>query len=120
MSSLKTLKKRAKIRDGEQCQICGDIPPISYGRLEVHHIAHLCKGGADELENLVTLCDLCHAVAHDHMGPAWVGLSKFPAGEQVQRNLTIRQAREEFEFFLGLPIEERHCIQAELWSQQVK
>lgn len=83
MVSLKTQKKRARIRDKEQCQICGEVLPVPYGRLEVHHIVPRSKGGSDELENLVTLCDLCHAVVTPHMGPAWVGLSKFPPEEVV-------------------------------------
>ena len=116
MVSLRTLKKRVKARDGNQCQTCGDIF-LLYGRLEVHHIVPRCQGGPDELENLVTLCDLCHAVLHDHMGPAWVGLSKFPAEEQEQNNLTLEQVREEFDIFLRLPIKERHRTQKEIWPQ---
>ena len=86
MACQRTQKKRARIMDKQQCQICGDILPVAYGRLEVHHIVHRCKRGSDELENLVTLCDLCHAVTHDHMGPAWVGLSKFPTEKREHSN----------------------------------
>jgi hypothetical protein len=117
MASLRTQKKWARIRDKHQCQICGEVLPVPYGRLEVHHIVHRCKGGTDDLENLVTLCDLCHAVIHPHMGPAWVGLSKSPIEKQAQNRLVLKHAQEEFENYLRLPIEERGCIQKELWAQ---
>ena len=117
MACLKTQKKRVRYRNKHQCQICGEFLPVHYGRLEVHHIDYRCKGGSDELENLVTLCDLCHAVIHDHMGPAWVGLDKFPIEKRDQNKLILDQAREEFECYLRLPIEQRHNIQKELWAQ---
>jgi hypothetical protein len=117
MASLRTQKKHARIRDRQQCQICGDVLPVQYGRLEVHHINYRCKGGTDKLENLVTLCDLCHAVIHEHMGPAWVGLSKFPKEKQEQVKQVLNHAQEEFESYLHLPIEHRCRIQKKLWAQ---
>src|SRR4030067_1525687 len=117
MACLKTQKKWVRHRNKQQCQICGDALPVHYGRLEVHHIDYRCKGGSDELENLVTLCDLCHAVIHDHMGPAWVGLSKVPTEKREQSKQILKQAQEEFESYLLLQIEERRRIQNELWSQ---
>ncbi len=117
MACLRTQKKRARKRDNEQCQICGDVLPIKYGRLEVHHIDYRCKGGSDQLENLVTLCDLCHAVKHEHMGPAWVGLSKSPIEKRNENKIILDQAREEFESYLRLPIEERRRIQRKLWAE---
>lgn len=117
MASLQTNKKWARIRDSHQCQICGLGLPVPCGRLEVHHIIFSSKEGSDELENLVTLCDLCHAVAHDHMGPASVGTSRFPVEDREQIRLIVDWAREEFEGYLCLPIEERLCIQKELWPQ---
>jgi len=117
MASLKTNKKNARIRDGQQCQICGDTQPVPFGRLEVHHIIHRCQGGSDDLDNLVTLCDFCHAQSHKHMGPAWVGLSNLPPGKRKEAALLLIQAKEEFESYLRLPIEKRNCIQDELWSE---
>ncbi|MFX0202008.1 MAG: HNH endonuclease [Candidatus Hodarchaeota archaeon] len=110
-------KKWARIRDNHRCQICGDVLPVPYGRLEVHHIVHRRKGGTNDLENLTTLCDLCHAVTHDHMGPAWVGLSEFPREKQEQLRPTLNRAKEEFESYLRLPIEQRRRIQIELWAE---
>ena len=117
MACLETHKKWARIRDNQQCQICGDAFPLAFGRLEVHHIIYQCKGGSDELDNLVTLCDLCHAVTHDHMGPAWVGLSKLPIEPQEHYRQVLAQARKEFDSYLRLPSEERLRIQEELWLQ---
>jgi len=117
MACLSTNKKYARDRDNFQCQICGDVIPVSFGRLEVHHIIYRCHGGTDELENLVTLCDLCHAVIHDHMGPAWVGISKLPKEKQEFCYLALRNAKNEFKSFLKLPIWERHRIQDIMWSQ---
>jgi len=117
MAGLRTQKKWTRIRDNQQCQICGDVLPVPYGRLEVHHIVHRCKGGTNESENLVTLCDLCHAVTHDHMGPAWLGLSAFSVEKQQELRPVLNQAKQEFESYLSLPIEERRRIQKELWAE---
>jgi len=117
MVTLRTQKKRIKARDRNQCQVCGEVPPFPHGRLEVHHIVPSAEGGSDKLENLVTLCDLCHAVLHPHMGPAWVGLSKFPPEEHEEKKLILEWARKEFEDFLTAPIEDRHRIQDDIWSQ---
>lgn len=117
MTILRTQKKWARLRDNNQCQLCGEVLPVPFGRLEVHHIIYRCNDSPDELENLVTLCDLCHAVVHDHMGPAWVGLSKVPMKKLEQSKQVLKQAQEEFESYLRLPIEKRLRIQNELWSQ---
>ena len=117
MVTLRTKKKYAKIRDGQQCQICGVALPVPFGRLEVHHIVFLSQGGSDDVENLATLCDLCHAVIHEHMGPTWVGLAKLPYDEWNKSKLFLKQAREEFDGYLQLSPEKRHRIQEELWSE---
>ena len=62
----------------------------------IHFVQPVQIFNSDKLDNLVTLCDLCHAVIHDHMGPAWVGLSKFPIKEQEQNKLILNHAKEEF------------------------
>ncbi len=43
-------------RDGYTCQYCGHT-----SQLEAHHIRARHKGGTDSPENLVTLCEMCHA-----------------------------------------------------------
>ena len=47
-------------RDGGKCRLCG-----SSERLEVHHIKHKAEGGTDDLDNLITLCAVCHAKQHE-------------------------------------------------------
>ena len=46
-------------RDGWRCERCGRP-----GRLEVHHRRPVRQGGADVLDNLVTLCAGCHIAEH--------------------------------------------------------
>jgi len=43
------------------CQYCGK----KHTRLEVHHIVYRSNNGSDDLENLITLCEDCHADIHD-------------------------------------------------------
>jgi hypothetical protein len=47
-------------RDGYQCTQC-DATDVE---LHVHHVVPLSKGGSNESDNLVTLCDYCHREAH--------------------------------------------------------
>jgi 5-methylcytosine-specific restriction endonuclease McrA len=51
-------------RDGMRCQFCGRRE-----HLQVHHIEFRSQGGADDPDNLITLCSDCH---HDlHAGGGW-------------------------------------------------
>lgn len=60
-----TIQRHVLLRDGYQCQTCGDIAPLSYdGALYVHHVVYRSQGGPDDPANAVTLCDLCHGVIH--------------------------------------------------------
>lgn len=52
-------RKAVYRRDGFQCACCGDNR-----RLQIHHITKRSQGGGDEQMNLVTLCSVCHALAH--------------------------------------------------------
>ncbi len=116
MPSWATQRRKARRRDGNQCQICGDTPPSPFCHLQVHHIIARADGGTHDLDNLVTLCDLCHAVCHWHMGPAWCGLSKFPPEEEAKVKAELGWVRQEFHDFLTLPPAERRAIQDELWQ----
>jgi len=53
------LKKDVLRRDEERCVSCG-----STENLAVHHIIPRNQGGANESENLATLCQSCHHRAH--------------------------------------------------------
>lgn len=52
-------RKAVYRRDGFQCAVCGDNR-----RLQIHHIWKRSQGGGDEQMNLITLCSVCHALAH--------------------------------------------------------
>ena len=49
-------------RDGHKCQHCKGKSKCA--QLDVHHIIFRSKGGSDEPENLITLCDDCHTDLH--------------------------------------------------------
>lgn len=54
-------------RDQRTCRCCGRQGTYGIGgekALHRHHIEYRSKGGADTVENLVTLCALCHALEH--------------------------------------------------------
>ena len=46
-------------RDGWRCQSCGTM-----SNLEVHHKEFRSQAGDDSEENLITLCNACHASLH--------------------------------------------------------
>lgn len=54
------LRRAVLERDGHSCKKCG-FHPTADGMLDVHHILEVADGGTDVLENLDTLCGLCHA-----------------------------------------------------------
>ncbi len=54
------IRKAALRRDRYICQDCTDTACS----LEVHHILPLCKGGSNNLYNLLTLCRRCHRLRH--------------------------------------------------------
>ena len=48
-----------KERDCHECQICD-----KRNKITAHHIVPRSKGGADSVENLITLCTPCHTDIH--------------------------------------------------------
>jgi 5-methylcytosine-specific restriction endonuclease McrA len=54
------LRSRVLERDGWNCQGCG-----SATNLQVHHLLHRGRLGADVAENLITLCAECHRRYHN-------------------------------------------------------
>jgi len=58
--------KRQAIKRDKCCQRCGTTR-----NLDVHHKLPRGRRGRDELENLVTLCRMCHDWVHDHPFEAW-------------------------------------------------
>jgi len=57
------LREEVFKRDKYQCQNCG---AAGVG-LNCHHIVPINKGGTNQLSNLITLCEKCHAKVHPHM-----------------------------------------------------
>ena len=53
------LRAAALRRDGGRCQRCGAEA------VEVHHVVPMSAGGADTLDNVLSLCEPCHAREHD-------------------------------------------------------
>jgi HNH endonuclease len=95
-----TQRLKARERDGDRCRLCCDTPDSPYCRLQVHHIHPRAEGRTDDLDNLVTLCDLCHAVCHWHMGPAWCGVSKMPLDQQQGARAFLAEVEKIFQYFL--------------------
>lgn len=58
---LRGQKTKAKKRDNHTCQICGKHKSELDTALEVHHINEQTN---HSLDNLLTLCSLCHANTH--------------------------------------------------------
>ena len=53
-------REHALVRDKYTCQCCGK----RNCRVEAHHIVFRSKGGSNDLENYVTLCEDCHKAVH--------------------------------------------------------
>jgi 5-methylcytosine-specific restriction endonuclease McrA len=53
------LRNQILRRDGWRCQSCG-----SMSNLEVHHRKFRSHSGEDSEENLIVLCNACHAAVH--------------------------------------------------------
>ena len=61
-----TAKRRAIRERGDACEWCGDEGEI----LNLHHKVRLMDGGDHSQENVLLLCDKCHAKAHEN-GTRW-------------------------------------------------
>ncbi len=53
------LRRKTFERDNFTCKKCG-LEDKRAIKIEAHHIAPLCCGGKDEIENMITLCSDCH------------------------------------------------------------
>jgi 5-methylcytosine-specific restriction endonuclease McrA len=63
-TSWRFVREAALIRDKDACQDC----QASGCALDVHHLTPLCKGGDNNLANLVSLCKVCHRIRHKSWG----------------------------------------------------
>jgi hypothetical protein len=74
-----SLRKLVLIRDNYQCQDCGTKdwnkkPSL----LHTHHLTPHAKGGITEIENLITLCFICH----------WIGKHGYTLNPIMQKIAT--------------------------------
>jgi ATP-dependent DNA helicase RecQ len=58
----RAVRQRALERDEFRCVSCRT--PVRSAEADIHHLLPRSMGGDDELSNLVTLCDGCHAAHH--------------------------------------------------------
>lgn len=58
-SAQKQVRDIVLSRDNHKCVECGKT-----NNLNVHHIVYRCNGGSNDSENLITLCNKCHAEKH--------------------------------------------------------
>jgi len=62
------IRRRVLVRDNYTCTSCGwsheQLNASDPRHLEIHHIKHHVKGGANTEENLLTLCTICHDDIH--------------------------------------------------------
>ena len=62
------IRREALRRDGYSCRSCGWSHKLWNSAdprfLELHHVIHHARGGSNELDNLVTYCNVCHDEIH--------------------------------------------------------
>lgn len=66
-------------RDNYACVLCDDNR-----RLQLHHLVKRSQGGSDNPQNIVTLCNVCHALAH---GISLAGVEYFIPQEDIEQAL---------------------------------
>lgn len=62
---LEVLKKIVRDRDRHKCVICGKPEDLSKNKISTHHIDGNREN--DVINNLITVCDKCHADLHKHL-----------------------------------------------------
>lgn len=73
-----TLRKSVLVRDNNTCQACGCGGQEFTEVLDIHHIQEVYLGGSDDIDNLITLCTVCHKLVHQY---AQGGLNIRPEAE---------------------------------------
>ena len=85
----KTLRDKVLERDNYRCRVCGrTLEEISDNRklsLQAHHCSYenLGKCNGEEMEDLITLCNVCHKAIHS----ARSNLRRFTDKEAINKNL---------------------------------
>ncbi len=101
------LSRATKLRDGYRCQVCADRSGDPHIILHAHHVVPRAQGGADDPTNLITLCDLCHAVVTRRWHKPW-----FPNASAIE----MAAMREDYEWLLALPVARRNRVRDSLWQ----
>jgi len=90
-----TIQQIVKERDGFACRLCGDWKGKLYletgavvDDIHAHHIIPKSQGGPDTMENLITLCDLCHGVVTPQWW-IWFGVDKIENGREKMEELRL-------------------------------
>ncbi len=60
-----SIRREVLARDGHRCRTAGCG---SARFLDVHHIVSRADGGANDPDNLITLCAACHRMIHERSG----------------------------------------------------
>jgi hypothetical protein len=62
------VRRSVLVRDAYSCRQCGwnhaKWNPADPRHLELHHVEHHAHGGSNEMENLITVCTICHDQIH--------------------------------------------------------
>lgn len=107
-------KDRRKQIDNYQCQICSDWQGKKYDsgvivEIQTHHIIPKSEGGRNALENLITLCDFCHAVVTSQRWKEYFG------NKGTSQNM--EWIRKEFNEYIESDIEKRARTKRLIWDQ---
>ncbi|WP_296747180.1 RecQ family ATP-dependent DNA helicase [Mesorhizobium sp.] len=65
IDSWREIRLQVLERDNHRCVSCST--PVRSAEADIHHLLPRSMGGTDELSNLITLCDGCHAVHHPNL-----------------------------------------------------
>ena len=105
------IQQKVKIRDRFVCRLCGDWKGKFYPEtgafvedIHAHHIIPKAQGGPDTMENLITLCDLCHGVVTPNWWK-WFGIDKIENGRQKMEELKLK-----FDNYLNAVHKEKEII----------
>jgi hypothetical protein len=110
---MSTRKTRKQI-DYYQCQICGDYHGKIYPskvtvQVQAHHIIPLVEKGPTEINNLITLCDLCHAVVTPQRWKEYFG--------EAGTTQNMEPIMLKFNEYLISDTEKREKIKKRIWGQ---
>lgn len=60
------LRKATLARDNNTCRCCGISGQEFVEVFDVHHIIEVYLGGSDDINNLITVCTVCHKLIHSY------------------------------------------------------